>query len=212
MPRLRSRVRASFPAPNISLSNPRDSAGKRKGASAPFSFSAPEPSGETFLHLPLSIIVLPHVIYPVVLIQVSGEDDGEMHAILRPGRTAGGGRDHVSADDVRQRRAGGNWPSRSRRYAGHVGAHWRFFLRVRFSAGLFGGGHRGYRPSGIRRLRWFLLLYAILSAIAPGLLNADQRIFGTIAVLPGMLAGFLWWRRRLRDAPRDDVLRGTPSP
>ncbi|BEM27574.1 hypothetical protein SME05J_11440 [Serratia marcescens] len=74
------------------------------------------------------------------------------------------------------------------------------------------GGHRGYRPSGIRRLRWFLLLCAILSAIAPGLLNADQRIFGTIAVLPGMLAGFLWWRRRLRDAPRDDVLRGTPSP
>jgi len=70
----------------------------------------------------------------------------------------------------------------------------------------------GIAYPGIRRLRWFLLLCAILSAIAPGLLNADQRIFGTIAVLPGMLAGFLWWRRRLRDVPHEDVLRGTPSP
>lgn len=74
------------------------------------------------------------------------------------------------------------------------------------------GAIAGIAHPGIRRLRWFLLLCAILSAIAPGLLNADQRIFGTIAVLPGMLAGFLWWRRRLRDAPHEDVLRGTPSP
>ena len=56
MPRLRSRVRASFPAPNISLLNPRDSVGKRKGASAPFSFSIPLPSGETLLHPASSII------------------------------------------------------------------------------------------------------------------------------------------------------------
>ncbi|OKB68539.1 hypothetical protein BHU62_00390 [Serratia marcescens] len=69
----------------------------------------------------------------------------------------------------------------------------------------------GIAHPGIRRLRWFLLLCAVLSAVAPGLLNADQRIFGTIAVLPGTIAGFLWWRRRLRDVPHDDVLHGTPS-
>ncbi|WP_230507089.1 hypothetical protein, partial [Serratia montpellierensis] len=39
-----------------------------KGLRPLFSFSAPEPSGETFLHLPLSIIGPPHVIFPVVLI------------------------------------------------------------------------------------------------------------------------------------------------
>ncbi len=70
----------------------------------------------------------------------------------------------------------------------------------------------GIAHPGIRRLQWFLLLCAVLSAVAPGLLNADQRIFGTIAVLPGTIAGFLWWRRRLRDAPHEDVLHGTPSP
>lgn len=34
----------------------------------------------------------------------------------------------------------------------------------------------GIAHPGIRRLRWFLLLCAVLSAVAPGLLNADQRI------------------------------------
>lgn len=48
----------------------------------------------------------------------------------------------------------------------------------------------GIAHPGIRRLRWFLLLCAVLSAVAPGLLNADQRIFGTIAVLPGTIVGF----------------------
>lgn len=74
------------------------------------------------------------------------------------------------------------------------------------------GAVAGIAYSRIRRLRWFLLLCAVLSAIAPGLLNADQRIFGAIAILPGMFAGFLWWRRRLRDAPTDEVLHDSPSP
>lgn len=65
---------------------------------------------------------------------------------------------------------------------------------------------------GIRRLRWFLLLCAVLSAAAPGLLNAELRIFGAIAILPGTIAGFLWWHRRLRDASHNDVLLGAPPP
>ncbi|HGM4726053.1 TPA: hypothetical protein ACKPZ3_005032 [Serratia marcescens] len=95
---------------------------------------------------------------------------------------------------------------------GMVGFIGIFSYAIGFLPACLVGAIAGIAHPGIRRLRWFLLLCAILTAIAPGLLNADQRIFGTIAVLPGMLAGFLWWRRRLRDAPHEDVLRGTPSP
>lgn len=87
-----------------------------------------------------------------------------------------------------------------------------FSYALGFLPACLAGAIAGIAHSGIRQLRWFLLLCAVVSAIAPGLLNADQRIFGAIAVLPGMIAGFLWWRRRLRDAPTDEVLHGSPSP
>lgn len=93
--------------------------------------------------------------------------------------------------------------------AGFIGI---FSYAIGFLPACLVGAIVGIAHSGIRRLRWFLLLCAVLSAIAPGLLNVEQRIFGAIAVLPGMSAGFLWWRRRLRDAPTDDVLHGSSSP
>ncbi|MBO1806934.1 hypothetical protein J4G53_01325 [Serratia ureilytica] len=93
--------------------------------------------------------------------------------------------------------------------AGFIGI---FSYALGFLPACLAGAIAGIAHSGIRQLRWFLLLCAVVSAIAPGLLNADQRIFGAIAVLPGMFAGFLWWRRRLRDAPTDEVLHDSPSP
>lgn len=93
--------------------------------------------------------------------------------------------------------------------AGFIGI---FSYALGFLPACLAGAIAGIVHSGIRQLRWFLLLCAVVSAIAPGLLNADQRIFGAIAVLPGMFAGFLWWRRRLRDAPTDEVLHDSPSP
>ena len=93
--------------------------------------------------------------------------------------------------------------------AGFIGI---FSYVLGFLPACLAGAVAGIAHSGIRQLRWFLLLCAVVSAIAPGLLNADQRIFGAIAVLPGMFAGFLWWRRRLRDAPTDEVLHDSPSP
>ncbi|AYZ32505.1 hypothetical protein [Serratia sp. FDAARGOS_506] len=74
------------------------------------------------------------------------------------------------------------------------------------------GGIVGIAHLGISRLRWFLLLCAVLSAVAPGLLNAEQRVFGAVAVLPGIITGFLWWRRRSHDTHHNDVLPGPPLP
>ncbi|SVK51431.1 Uncharacterised protein [Acinetobacter baumannii] len=93
--------------------------------------------------------------------------------------------------------------------AGFIGI---FSYALGFLPACLVGAIAGIAHSRIRRLQWFLLLCAVLSAIAPGLLNADQRIFGAIAILPGMFAGFLWWRRRLRDAPTDEVLHDSLSP
>ncbi|MBO2006658.1 hypothetical protein J4732_05120 [Serratia marcescens] len=95
--------------------------------------------------------------------------------------------------------------------AGNAGVHWGFFLCARFSAGMFGGAIVGIAHPGIRRLRWFLLLCAVLSAVVPGLLNADQRIFGTIAVLPARSLGF-YGGAGGRDVSHDDAVHGTPSP
>lgn len=57
----------------------------------------------------------------------------------------------------------------------------------------------GIAHPSISRLRWFLLLCAVLSAAAPGLLNAGQQILGLVAVLPGIITGLLWWCRGMRD-------------
>ncbi|OKP53132.1 hypothetical protein A8A12_07215 [Serratia marcescens] len=95
---------------------------------------------------------------------------------------------------------------------GMVGFIGAFSYAIGFLPACLVGAIVGIVHPGISRLRWFLLLCALLSAVAPGLLNADQRIFGAIAVLPGIITGFLWWRRRLRDAPTDEVLHDSPSP
>ncbi|WP_230328962.1 hypothetical protein [Serratia sp. YC16] len=93
---------------------------------------------------------------------------------------------------------------------GMVGFIGAFSYAIGFLSACLVGAIVGIAQPGISRLRWFLLLCALLSAVAPGLLNVEQRIFGAIAVLPGIITGFLWWRRRLRAASNQDILPGTP--
>lgn len=93
---------------------------------------------------------------------------------------------------------------------GMVGFIGAFSYAIGFLPACLVGAIVGIAHPGISRLRWFLLLCALLSAVAPGLLNVEQRIFGAIAVLPGIITGFLWWRRRLRAASNKDILPGTP--
>lgn len=80
-----------------------------------------------------------------------------------------------------------------------------FSYAIGFLPACLVGAIVGAAQPGMRRLRWFLLLCAVLSAVVPGLLNGEQRIFGALAVLPGVISGLLWWRRARGGASHDDA-------